>query len=88
MTRAMGPKDQGVSFAEAEWKMQGVRGTNPLKVKKKIKTTIKSGDVVKAPTIEVAKKPAFVKRCMKNLNSAVALANASRQECEGHGIEA
>ena len=65
-----------MSFAETEWKVQGVRGTNPLKVKKKIKTTIKSGDVVKAPTIEVAKKPAFVKRCMKNLNSAAALANA------------
>ena len=30
-----GVKKQGVSFAEAEWKVQGVCGTNPLKVKKK-----------------------------------------------------
>ena len=36
-----GSKDQGVSFAEVDWKLQGVRGTNPLKVKKNTKTTVK-----------------------------------------------
>ena len=72
-----GSKDQGVTLAEAGWKVQGVRGTNPFKVKTRLKTTIKSDDVATPVTIKVNKKPAFVKRCMANLNSAVALANAS-----------
>ena len=44
-------KDQGVSFAEAERKVQGVRGTNQLKVKKKIKTTSKTSDANHLPGI-------------------------------------
>ena len=72
-----GSKDQGVTLAEAGWKVQGVRGTNPLKVKSRIKTAIKSDDVAKPVTTKVTEKPAFVKRCMANLNSAVVLANAS-----------
>merc|ERR1712086_954464 len=72
-----GSKDQGVTLAEAGWKVQGVRGTNPLKVKSITKTAIKSDDVVTPVTTKVTEKPAFVKRCMANLNSAVALANAS-----------
>ena len=70
-------KNQGVSFAEAEWKVQGVRGTNPLKVKKKVITTHTKDDVAKPPTTIVDEKPAFIKKCMKNLNVAVSLANAS-----------
>ena len=34
-------QDQGVSFAKVEWTIQGVRDINPLKIKKKIKTTSK-----------------------------------------------
>ena len=52
-------------------------GTNPLKAKRRTKTTIKSDDVAKPVTTKVTEKPAFMKRCMANLNSAVALANAS-----------
>ena len=48
-----------------------MRGTNPLKVKKKSKTRIKPSGVAKAD-----EKPAFIKKCMKNLNSAITLANA------------
>ena len=70
-----GVKNQGVSFAEAKWKVQGVCGTNPLKVKMKSKTTIKSSDVVKRPTTKVVEKPAFIKNCMANLNSAIALSS-------------
>ena len=54
-----------------------MRGTNPFKAKTRLKTTIKSDDVATPVTIKVNEKPAFVKRCMANLNSAVALANAS-----------
>ena len=61
-------QDQGVSFAETEWKVQGVRGTNPLKVKKKIKTTLKSSDAAHASTIKMDEKPALVKTCTKDLN--------------------
>ena len=46
-------QDQGVPFAEAEWKFQGVCGTNPLKVKKKTKTTVKSSDAVHVSTIKL-----------------------------------
>ena len=53
-----------MSFTEAGWKVQGVCGTNPFKVKSKTRTTIKSGDVAKPPTTKVAGKPAFVKLCM------------------------
>ena len=56
-------KNQGVSFAEAERKVQGVRGTNPHKTKKKGKTTSKPSDVVK-PT-KVDETSAFIKKCMK-----------------------
>ena len=34
-------QNQGVSFAEAKWKVQGVCGTNPLEVRKKTNTTSK-----------------------------------------------
>jgi hypothetical protein len=70
-------KTQGVSFAEAEWKVQGVRGTNPLKVKRKTKTASMKSDVATPPATIVDEKPAFIKKCMKNLNVAVSLANAS-----------
>ena len=70
-------QDQGVSFAEAEWKVQGVRNTNPLKVKKKINTTLKLSNAVHASTIKVDEKPTFVKNCTKNLNSTVMLVNAN-----------
>ena len=75
-------QDQGASFAEAEWKVQGVHGTNSLKIKKKIKTTPKSHDAAHVSTIKVGEKPAFVKNCMRNLNSAVALANASTRSAK------
>ena len=52
-----------------------MHGTNPLKVKEKIKITLKSSDAVHASTIKVDEKPAFVKNYMKSLNSVVALAN-------------
>ena len=77
-----GVKNQGVSFAETEWKVQGVRGTNPMKVKKKSKTKIKPSDVAKAPTTKVDEKPVFIKKCMKNLNSAITLANASNSSAK------
>ena len=54
-----------------------MRGANPLKAKGRTKTAIKSDDVTKPVTTKVTEKPAFVRRCMTNLNSAVALANAS-----------
>ena len=57
-------------------------GTNPLKAKRRTKTTIKSDDVAKPSTTKVTEKPSFVKRCMVNLNSAVALANASGRSTE------
>ena len=66
-----------MTLAEAGWKVQGVRGTNPLKAKGRTKTPIKSDDVAKPVTTKATEKPAFVKRCMANLNSVVALANAS-----------
>ena len=33
--------------------------------------------MAKAPTTKVSEKPAFIKKCMKNLNSTITLANAS-----------
>ena len=68
---------QRVLFTEVGWKVQWVCGTTPLKIKKKIKTTPKSSDANDLPTVKVDKKPAFVKSCMRNLNSAVALAIVS-----------
>ena len=62
-----------MSFAEAEWKIQGVSGTNPPKVKK-AKTTSTSSDKNHLLTV---KKLVFVKSCIKNMNLAIALANAS-----------
>ena len=58
-------------IAEAEWRVQGVHGINPLKVKKKIKTTSKSSDATHLSTVKVNKKPDFVKNCVKNINLAV-----------------
>ena len=69
-------QDQGVLFAEAEWKVQRVRGTNPLKVKKKIKNNSKSSDANHLCTIKMDGKPASIKSCMKNMTYLVALANA------------
>ena len=57
-------------------------GTNPLKVKKKIKTTLKLSVATHSSTIKVDEKPDFGKSCMKNLNSAVALANASSRNAK------
>ena len=54
-----------------------MRGTDPFKVRRKIKTTFKLGDAAHVSTIRVNEKPVFVKNCMKNLNSAVRLPNAS-----------
>ena len=48
-----GSKDQGVTLAEAGWKVQGVHGTNPFKAKGRTKTTIKFDDVVKPVTTKV-----------------------------------
>ena len=62
--------------------MHGVRGTNPLKAKKKSRTTIKLSDVVKSPTTKVDEKPAFIKKCMGNFNSAITLANASNKSAK------
>ena len=75
-------QDQGAPFAEAKWKVQGVRGTNPVKIKKKIKTTSKSDDTAHASMIKVDKKPAFFKNCMKRLNYVVALASASSRSAK------
>ena len=54
-----------------------MRVTNPLKVKKKIKTTSKSSNAYYLNTVKVNKKPAFAKSCMQNINAAVALASAN-----------
>ena len=61
------------------YKVQGVRGTNPLKAKMKVKTNLKTCDVANAPSIKAEEKPAFMKNCMKNFNSAVALASANNK---------
>ena len=48
-------------------KSSGVHGTNPLKVKKKVKTTSKLSDVNNLPKFKVHKKPAIVElsfRCL------------------------
>ena len=50
-------------------------GTNPLKVKSKIKT--KTCDLADAHTVKVEEKPVFIKNGMKHLNSAVALASSN-----------
>ena len=41
-------QDQGVSFVTKVWKKQGVRGTNPLKTKRKAKANLKECDVLDA----------------------------------------
>jgi hypothetical protein len=48
-----GSKHQGMSFAEAKWKVHGVRGTNSLKTRKKSETTSKPNDVIKPPTTKM-----------------------------------
>ena len=48
----------------------------------KSKTTIRSNDMAKTPTTKVVEKPVFVKNCMKNLNSTIALANASNMSAK------
>ena len=78
---------QGVSFVTKVWKKQGVRGTNPLKTKRKAKTSLKECDVSDAQGVKAEEKPTFVKNCMKNLNSAVALASATNG-CKDHHREA
>ena len=60
-------QDQEVSFAEAKWKVQGVRGTTILRVRKKVKTTPKLDDIAKLPTSKMEEKPAFVKKYMGGL---------------------
>ena len=62
---------------EGDWNVQGARGTNPLKAKKKIKTTSKPSDAHHLPMVKVDEKPAFVTNCMKIMNLAVVLANVS-----------
>ena len=58
-------QDQGVLFVETGWKVQGVCGTNPLKVKNKIKTTYKVSDSNYLTVIKVDEKLAFVKNGIK-----------------------
>ena len=75
-------RNQEVSFAEAEWKVQGVHGTNPFKIKKKVRTTSRPSDTKHLTVVKVDEKPAFVKKCMKNLNSAVTLKHASSKSAQ------
>ena len=64
------------------FKKQGVRGSNPLKVRKNTKTSRKERDVAFAQSVKAEEKPAFVRNCMKNLNSAVALASATSKSAK------
>ena len=73
---------QRVSFAAAEWRFQGVYGTDPLKAKKKIKTSPKLSDSTHISTIKVNEKPSLIKKCMKNMNSVVVIANASSRSAK------
>ena len=54
-----------------------MRGTNPLNTKRKAKTSFEECDVSDTQDVKAEEKPAFVKNCMRNLNSAVALASAT-----------
>ena len=64
------------------FKKQGVRGSNPLKVRRNTKTSTKERDVSYAQSVKAEEKPAFVRNCMKNLNSAVALASATSKNAK------
>ena len=57
-------------------------GTNPHKAKRKVKTNLKTCDVSDVPIIKAEEKPVFVKNCMTNLNSAVALANTNSKSAK------
>ena len=59
-----------------------MRGTNPLKIKRKAKTNLKECDVSDAKGGKAEEKPAFLKNCMKNLNSAVALTSATSKSAK------
>ena len=55
---------------------------NPLKTKRKVKTTLKMCSVADAPSIKAEETPTFVKNCTKNLNPAVALASANNKSAK------
>ena len=75
-------QDQGVALVTKVWKKQGVRGTNPLKTKRKVKTSFKECDMSDVQSVKAEETPAFVKNCMKNFNSAVALASATSKSAK------
>ncbi len=52
-------------------------GTNPRKTKRKARADFEECDVSDAQVVKAEEKPTFVKNCMRNLNSAVALASAT-----------
>ena len=58
-------------------------GTNPLKARKKSKTTSTQNGMTTPPTSKMDEKPTFIKKCMKNLNTTVFLATARNSNAKG-----
>ena len=63
------------SVAKSNVQMQ--MQSHTLKIKRKVKANLEECDVLDAQVVKVEEKPTFVKNCIRNLNSAVALASAT-----------
>ena len=56
--------------------------TNPLKIKEKLKTTLKSSDANHRPMVNVDKKSDFVKNCGKGIHLVITLTSSSSRSTE------